>query len=221
MESEYDDLIERLCSTGILKETQDGQLSLSDTFINAQRRQRQSFPDSESAEYEELHNRFLDSTNLTSEEITDQNLSDAMLIQKLTDSVSFEEAIVGALSLEVLDNPPETSGLPEGFIPLRGSDLESFTSQYSAAVVYFWKDDCPPCDRVRDRLETMYQDGEIPDEIGLGAVYGPNWAEILEEQYDVGVAPTVVFFKDGVTDSRIIGDFSDQAIKQEIAIITE
>ncbi|WP_096391822.1 thioredoxin family protein [Halopenitus persicus] len=220
MESEYDDLIERFCSTGILKETQDGQLSLTDTFKNKRRRQRKSFPDVESAEYEELHNQFLDSTNLSSEEITDQNLIDTMLIQKLVDAVSFEEAIVGALSLEVLDNPPETSGLPEGFIPLRGSDLESFTSQYSTSIVYFWKDDCQPCEQVRDRLENICQNEHIPDDIGFGAVYGPNWAETLKEQYGVGVAPTVIFFKDGVTDSRIIGDTSEQAIKQEIAITT-
>jgi hypothetical protein len=80
--------------------------------------------------------------------------------------------------------------------------------------VYVWREECRPCDIVREWFEELFP--EPPDDIGLYAVYGPDWAETVKEQFDVTVGPTTLFVVDGRVDCRHIGARTKASVEKEI-----
>lgn len=117
------------------------------------------------------------------------------------------------------DQAPRGDGAPDGFLPLRGDRLELVTQAYSAAIVYAWRDDCPPCDDVRATLETIAAGRE--GELGLFAVYGPAWARRLELRHRVVGAPTTLFLCNGSIDSRIQGAKAPTIFQKEVTAVLE
>lgn len=114
---------------------------------------------------------------------------------------------------------PRSSGAPAGFLPLRADWIDSVARTYPAAVVYAWRDDCPPCDDVRETLESIAE--EWAGAVGLFAVYGPSRARMLQTRYDVVGAPTTLFLCNGQVDSRIQGARNPEVFRSEVETIRE
>lgn len=150
---------------------------------------------------------------------TRRTLATLRALESMGEPPDEQTVVVASLSLDLFDDPPATGGVPEGFTPVRGSDIERFLVIHPTAVIYIWREECDPCDEVRRRLEDLLASGKVPAEVGLGAVYGPEWAEMLFEEYSVGGAPTLLFVDDGEVDSRLLGEHDREVIEREIAII--
>jgi len=115
--------------------------------------------------------------------------------------------------------PPRTEGAPDPFLPVRGDQLPTLVQLTRRAVVYVWQEDCEPCDLVRETFEDLL-DGP-PGDIALFAVYGPGWAELLYEEFDVAGAPTTLFVLDGAVDSRLNGPHYPESYEGELETLRE
>lgn len=135
------------------------------------------------------------------------------------------------ISDEVPDLPPETrvllaivlrnvqrsfppaSGVPDSFVPVHGDQLDIVLPLCGAGVLYVWREDCEPCDTMKDELETILAGDE-----GLVrlAVFGPDWVDLLRDEYDVTGGPTTLFVRDGAVDARLLGAHVRNAIENEL-----
>lgn len=111
-----------------------------------------------------------------------------------------------------------TEGVPDAFVPIPGDQLPEFSDIYSPILAYVWLDDCPPCDLLKRRLESMrsLQDGVLPL-----AVYGPAYREVLAREYEVTGGPALLFMRDGRVDARLYGAHREDVIAKEIGKIRD
>lgn len=120
-----------------------------------------------------------------------------------------------ALSLfDSLRRSIPNAGAPEPFVPIRGVRLSRLLPLYERAIVYTWKEDCPPCDLMKEEFESIFTDPAT--DIALFAVYGPNWAELLHEEYDIIGGPTTLFCYKGRVDARLSGAYAKKIIQSEV-----
>lgn len=115
---------------------------------------------------------------------------------------------------------PPDDGAPEAFLPVHGDRLPALVRLQRAAIVYAWREDCDPCDLVREDFDEIFEETP-PEDVMLYAVYGPAWAADLLEAFDVGGAPTTLFVRDGAVDSRFLGAHTKSALENEIRILRE
>jgi hypothetical protein len=129
---------------------------------------------------------------------------------------SLVDALRYTLLVERFERPaPPTAGAPAGFLSLHGDQLPLALALSQRAMVYVWREDCDPCDTMRDEFEDAF--GETgDDELGLYAVYGPDAAGFLYDRYDVAGAPTTLFVLDGTVDCRLEGAHYRSVIDSEI-----
>jgi len=126
-----------------------------------------------------------------------------------------EELLVLSAQLEqLLEGAPPSDGAPAAFFPVDADRIDLFGALYGRTVVYIWRRDCPPCDTVRGDLDYIF--GGTPDDLGLLAVYGPDWVNLLDEEYDVVGGPTILFMLGTRVDSRIIRDPPREVIEGEV-----
>lgn len=215
---EFDRLLDDLVEAGVFDETDDGLLQPTETFT----RQRETCRAAAARFDESQLDETLEAYGVDAGSDVDVAvLGDAMAIFELVEDVDRERGLVAARALSRADVSATAPEVPGGFVPIDGEEIEPFVRRYPAAVLYFWREDCDPCDGVRDDLEALLADGRIPETVGLGAVYGPDSAELIREEYQVAAAPTTLFFRDGAVDSRIVGNLGYDAIRMEVETITE
>lgn len=136
------------------------------------------------------------------------------------DGLSFETIIRSALVVCALDGDSlPTAGVPEGYVPIRGTQLDVVLRFYQRAIIYIWRTDCPPCDEMRDDLEAL--EGDLTDGVGQFAVYGPDYARHLQETYDVTGGPALLFMADGAIRSRLYGAQHSEVIRSELRTLRE
>jgi len=114
---------------------------------------------------------------------------------------------------------PRTEGVPDFFLPVQGDQLATLLQFAPRSIVYVWQADCEPCDLMRETFEEVL--GEESADVALFAVYGPDAAEFLYEEYDVAGAPTTLFMLGDRVDSRLHGAHYPQAIEGELATIAD
>jgi len=124
-----------------------------------------------------------------------------------------------AVLAQLQGDPPRAEGVPDPFLPVRGEQLPTLLELTRRAVVYVWQEDCEPCDVVRETFEEIL-DGP-PEDIALFAVYGPDWAELLYEEFDVAGAPTTLFVLGGEVDSRLNGPHYSESYEGELETLRE
>ena len=163
--------------------------------------------------------------------IEDERQADALVEVALDDAEFVAKLLVVADRLKGLSNAdhirtsvvldqlsltsPPSSGAPHYFLPVHGDRLPTLLRVCQPAVVYVWREDCDPCDTMRQELEQLL--AERDDDIGLFAVYGPDSATFLFEEYDVIGAPTLLFMTEERVDSRLQGAQYRDVIAAEIA----
>ena len=153
------------------------------------------------------------------EPLADLGLKDPRMVAELSALADAVEApveewlpLLPVLRLVRTDHPP-TRGVPLPFIPVPGDLVPNLARIYARLLVYIWLDDCPPCDALKERLETVF-DG--PTGVLLVAVYGPDHKEFLASEYDVTGGPALLFMRDGDVDSRLYGDQDERVIANEV-----
>jgi hypothetical protein len=117
------------------------------------------------------------------------------------------------------DTPPRDEGAPEAFVPIHGDRMRTITRLFPRSIVYVWLDDCEPCDAMRELFDDLL-DGP-PEGVELFAVYGPDSAEFLHEEYDVKGGPVTLFMLRDAVDSRYYGEKHERVIEKEIEILQE
>ncbi|WP_458208566.1 thioredoxin family protein [Haladaptatus sp. NG-SE-30] len=109
-----------------------------------------------------------------------------------------------------------THGAPEPFVSIPANLVPHLAEIYDPMLVYVWLDDCPPCDALKQELESIF---ERPREVMPFAVYGPDDRQFLAEMYDVTAGPAMLFMRSGNVDARLYGAYERAVIKAELRAI--
>lgn len=213
-------LVDDLLEAGVFEPAADDELRLTETYRQERQKRRQAARNLED-EFESTAAEYTATGDADPSALSPETLGDAMAVYRLADSLDRERSLLAAEALERLESATSRHGVPDGFVELEADDIDAFMANHAAAVIYCWREDCNPCDGVREVFEGLLADGEIPEWVGLAAVFGPESPAYLQEQYEVGVAPTTLFCVDGEIDSRIVGNPGYEAFRTEIATITE
>ena len=214
-------IFERLKEGNVIEETSAGRIVFTDEFRRAREQYRQEAESAGTSEY------FAEVSENTAEQpvgheaVDDDVLADAVGIREVCDDIDPATSVQVARSLRRGQAASRKSGIPDGFLPLSVAEIETFIGQHPASLLYFWREDCPPCDVLRDELETLVRDRDLPEELGLGTVYGPEDPEVLDEEYDIAVAPTLLFCSRSGIDSRLVGTAEPAAIRTELDILLQ
>jgi thiol-disulfide isomerase/thioredoxin len=114
-------------------------------------------------------------------------------------------------------SPPRDEGAPDAFVPIHGDRMRTITRLFPRSIVYVWLDDCEPCDAMRETFDDLL-DGP-PDGVELFAVYGPDYAEFLHEEYDVKGGPVTLFMLRDRVDARYYGEKHERVVASEIEML--
>ncbi|MFC7157013.1 thioredoxin family protein [Halomarina halobia] len=114
---------------------------------------------------------------------------------------------------------PRDEGAPETFLAVHGDRLETLTRLYERSVVYIWREDCEPCDAMRETLEGQFETD--PDDVALFAVYGPDYARTLADAFGVVGGPTTLFVREGRVESRLQGAHHPESVGSEVQVLRE
>lgn len=218
---DYERLLDDLLEAEIFEASADGELHPTESFRRTREEYRDEVAGLDDDEFDEELSAFTSADGVTPPDVGVDALGDAKAIYHAAESMDRERSMLAAVALQRIEAANAASGVPDGFVELNGEEIDGFMRSNPAAVVYFWREDCDPCDGVREIFEALLADGEIPEQVGLGAVYGPDSAELVRERYQVAVAPTTLFCVDGRIDSRIIGDSEYNVLRTEIRTIAD
>jgi len=214
------DLYERLTEEGVFEESDDGRLDFTEAFSATRSECRETVSALDDAERAEAVEEFVAESQVDAENVDDDTLADAMAVYETCDTLDRESSVYVALSFQRSESA-QSEPIPEGFLSLTAEEIDSFMAQYPVSILYFWREDCEPCAAVKDHFETMIEREMIPDEVGLGAVYGPDYARTIQEEYDVGAAPTVLYCTSDGIESRYVGNPGGDALAHELEIVLE
>ena len=112
-------------------------------------------------------------------------------------------------------DPPRDAGSPAQFLPIHGENVGAYTGLFAMSIVYIWRDDCDPCETVRERLES-----ELPvdtENLSRFAVYGPDASRYLYDTYSVRGGPTTLF----MLEDRVIKRLEGVYARDELEAATE
>lgn len=213
-----EELLEELVDADVLVPRDGDEFVLSDAFESKRDSRRRAFEDSD--RFERAVAEYTAETPIDPDDVSPALLATVDALDDAVDVDSVDLFRV-AFTLGAVDADHPTEGVPQGFVPVRGDEIAAFLALNPAAVIYCWREECTPCDTVVGDFELLLQEGAIPPEVALGAVYGPNYPDLLSEEYDVGVAPTTLFCANGSVDSRFVGARTPDAFKSEIDMILE
>ncbi|WP_117595565.1 thioredoxin family protein [Haloprofundus halophilus] len=209
---------ESLFSSGVLV-VRDDTVSVSESFVSAVEEYLTAFEESPSDDLvREVSTRLGDETLVDA--FVELGRKDPRSVAELCALADKRETSTAAELLSVLPvlrlfrpNSTLEAGVPDGAIPVPADHLPALSRVYSPLAVYVWLDDCPPCDSLKSRLESLFEE---PRGMQLFAVYGPDYQEFLAREYHVTAGPALLFFRDGDVDVRLYGDQSDSAIETEL-----
>jgi len=217
-QTDPEELYDTLRAEGLF-EAEGEHLKLTDDFRTARERRRGEFD--ETADAEGRIAEYVDGTPFSVEDVDEWIVADAMAVQDTCETIDAGTSVHVALSLDRSESVESDGHVPSGFVSIAGEEIESFLDAHPASIVYCWREDCEPCDAVRRHLEDLRERGAIPDGIGLGAIYGPDNARVLSEEYDIGGSPTTLFCSGTRIESRCVGNPGPNGLQREIDLLAE
>ena len=144
-----------------------------------------------------------------------QFVSIFLTLKKWTTGLGNDELVQASTVLNQLyPEPPRKDGSPEGFIPIHGDQLEFLFKLHPRSVLYVWRDNCDPCDLLKETFEDILKQNSY--ELSFFSVYGPNSEELLADRFDVKGGPVTLFVLNGTVDSRFYGAVYPEAIIGEL-----
>jgi hypothetical protein len=218
-DADPEELLDRLLDAGVLAESDD-ELELTDSFQSARADRKADLDDADEDDRDAAREDVAGALALDPEMLDFNLVAAARALEDVADFDAPTAARV-ALSLKRFEGPPPEHGSPEGFTPITGEEIPAFLDENPAALIYFWREDCPSCDNLRGDLEDLREAGDVPEEVALASVYGPGSPRYLGAEYDVTVAPTVLFCANGRVDARLVGVHQPSSYAREMEIIAE
>jgi len=132
----------------------------------------------------------------------------------------FADILASVVVLDFVENGlPRSEGSPDAFLPVRGTQLRTAVRLLDRSFVYAWREDCPPCDAMREQLDELFE--TPPAGVTFLSVYGPDCARLLAEEFDVPGAPVIMSVVDGEVDARMFGPQHGPVIEREIETLQE
>lgn len=101
-------------------------------------------------------------------------------------------------------------------VTVEGAALPGFLDTHDQVVVLITKADCPPCETVRSKLETLVTEGVVPEDVVLAEVPGADAQRLLWEEYDVVGAPTLLLCRHGRVEIRLTGDSHLEQLRSDM-----
>lgn len=218
---DFERLLDDLVAAGVFEPSDDGELSLTPSFQRARDEHRREAAGMDEAALDDAIADFATAEDVDRSGVDAATVGDAMAIHDVAGSVDRERSLLAAVALARIEDAESAEGVPDGFVTLDGEDVDGFVASHPACVIYCWREDCEPCDGVRECFDEMVANDDVPEWVGLGAVYGPDSPDLLRERYDVAVAPTTLFCVDGRIDSRIVGNPGPEAFRTEVRVVVE
>lgn len=212
------ELFETLIESGVLTEQEGETVQLSNEFESTVTRYRERITDKTDlrdvlAEVDTPPERVAGFVSVADED--PEFLARYLTVRSMAETLGFVESVRVIILLDRLTKPsPPTDGSPDPFLPIRGERLPTMLSIFPVTVVYVWREQCPDCDEMRDALETVFEADH--EQVTLLSVYGPDCAEMLEDQYDVVGGPTTLFVVGGTVDSRLQGAHVEEVVEREV-----
>lgn len=213
---------ERLFEHGVLTVQEDG-VSLVDTFETAVDDYVTRFADSPRDEIADAVGERVDDRPLVDAfvelgKIDPRTVAELCALSDRLDPSTDDEwlPLLPALRLFRPDTVRE-DGAPAQAIPVPADHLPFLTKIHSPALTYVWLDDCPPCDSLKTRLESIF---EQPSGVSLFAVFGPDDSAFLAREYRVTGGPALLFMRQGTVETRLYGDHEDRLIRAELERLT-
>jgi hypothetical protein len=124
-----------------------------------------------------------------------------------------EECLVLSYALILLAK----EGSDSPFTRISGANITQFLAFTEECIILVSKDDCEPCDRVRKRISSLVEQNFIPEQVMLAEVYGPEYQDILYDDFDVVGAPTILFCTEGQIELRLLGDTTADRLRDTVA----
>ena len=221
VELEPEVILSRLEDAGVLEQVEEDELVLTDAFVSKVAEYRSEWSGLDEDDLFDAVSEVVGDRDLTGvlyDPTDGTNPAPAYVYGALDEYVS-DLGIEQKIHLSTLLNtfrrgPPRDEGAPSAFAPVHGEDLPNLLKTHERAIVYLWRDDCDPCDTLRETFDRIFE--EPPGDIGLFAVYGPDCTEFLRREYSVVGAPTTLFVLHGAVDARLIQAHSQPVFESEI-----
>ena len=146
-----------LVDAGILSVSNGAEIDLTEAYLDAVEQFRQR---SRADRVAAIRERDPDVARLVESSAVDEGLiANLCGVLEWFPDTPVDSLVLTAIVLQALDRgTPETAGVPVGFVPILGSQLDSVLQLYGRVIVYVWREDCPPCDVVREDLEGLSPD---------------------------------------------------------------
>jgi hypothetical protein len=219
------DAVEQLIERDVF-EVVDGDLSLTDSFRAAVDRHRRTLAADDPDERGETVAELTDDPDVAdafaAADVSDPDfLARYVALRTRTETLSPTQALTLTVVIGQFETgAPRGEGAPEAFLPVDGEDLVRLVRLHDRCIVYAWREDCPPCDTIRADFDDLFGD-DPPGDLLLLAVYGPDCPRLLDREFDVTAAPTLLFTLDGTVDSRFVGTPSTEGLRSEIETLRE
>lgn len=220
-QTEQRELFVRLLESSVLERKDDNQFVPTQMFERVRKQQYNQFQDLSQERRSEVINQYFPELPTSFSEAELETIRDAMAVQEFTSEFTLTESLRVAFAIRRLNDPPRSSGAPDGFTPLRAPEIPLFLQQYSVSIIYIWQDNCSPCDGVSNILTKLVNDGVVDEQVGLGAVSASNQVEFLHNQYEIGFVPTTLFCVGDQVDSRLLGGKRRVIFEKEADIIQD
>jgi hypothetical protein len=221
------DAVEQLIERDVFRTADDAdELRLTESFREAVEQRRETLADRAPADRPDAVGDALDdpdlAATLTAADVTDPDfLARYVALRTRADDLSATQALTLAVVVgQLVDGRPRDEGAPEAFLPVDGEDLLRLVALQDRCIVYAWREDCPPCETIKSDFADLFADGPPGDVLPL-AVYGPDCPALLDREFDVSVAPTLLFTLHGDVDSRFVGAPSTEGLRAEIRTLRE
>jgi len=220
--------VNALLEADVLAET-GGQLRVTDTFEATVERRKTAMSDAATATtLREMTGR--DESAMDGSDVTDGDRLFAGYFEALRDEGEFDADadfdLDGAhrpAALTTVDcvrrGEPPAEGVPDEFLPVHGDALSPLLRFSRWAIVYVWREECPPCEIMREELSRAVDTSH--EGLSRFAVFGPDWSETLQKQFDVVGGPTTLLVLDGTVDLRLAGTYSADQIERETETLLE
>jgi hypothetical protein len=212
--------VERFVASGVVEETGDA-VRLTEAARNALRQHRDAvepLTDDEIVERVATVNRAVADSLATAPELDRDVAAEFLALDEF--DLDDEEAVSLLVVLDRFgDDQPAEAGVPAAFTPVHGDRLVVLAALFPRAVVYVWRDDCEPCETVRADLDAVFP--EPPEDVALLAAFGPRWATLLDDAYDVVGGPTMLFLRAGRPEARLVGPAPRESLENEVRLLRE
>lgn len=196
-------LLDRLVDEGVVDERADGELSTTEEFESSHAVYRDTYLDLDDDAFRAS---VADAFELDEEEaaagIEELGVTRAELAAYLALGSFLEDppgpaerATMAAMVVEL--DPP--SPVPSGQTELDDGSYEAFLADHPDAVVFVWRRDCAPCERMKDELDDLL--AALPAGHAVAGIDGGT-EDGFRRAYEVTAAPTTLCFRDGDVVAR-------------------